>query len=86
MKELCRAYNKRLKWFMGVSAPTFEEYIVNSVITSCLYAFTASTFPGVKSVSQETIDWLMSVPEIVKASAKACRYLDDLGSYEVTYI
>lgn len=63
--------------------PTFEDYIVNTSITSCIYAFCAVKILGMKSPSKEIIDWLMSEPEIIIASAKVCRYLDDLSSYEV---
>ncbi|KAK6119783.1 hypothetical protein DH2020_046474 [Rehmannia glutinosa] len=80
--QICRAYNKKLKWGMGVNLATFEDYIVNSAITSCIYVMSSGTFPGMKSVSKETIDWMMREPKIVMASAKVCRYLDDLGSFE----
>ncbi|KAK6161756.1 hypothetical protein DH2020_005137 [Rehmannia glutinosa] len=82
VKELCKAYNKELKWFMGEKMPSFEDYIANTMITSCLYVICSSTIPGMKSVTKETIDWMMSEPKIFKASAKVCRYLDDLGSFE----
>ncbi|KAK6161771.1 hypothetical protein DH2020_005152 [Rehmannia glutinosa] len=84
VKELCKAYNKELKWFMGEKMPSFEDYIANTMITSCLYVICSSTIPGMKSVTKETIDWMMSEPKIFKASAKVCRYLDDLGSFEVS--
>ncbi|KAK6164229.1 hypothetical protein DH2020_001093 [Rehmannia glutinosa] len=82
VKDVCKAYNKELKWFMGVQMPIFEDYIENSTITSCLYAICLGTIPHMKSVSKETIVWLMSQPKISKASTKVCRYLDDLSSYE----
>ncbi|KAL0435397.1 UNVERIFIED_CONTAM: Gamma-cadinene synthase [Sesamum radiatum] len=52
------------------------------MITSCVYVILSSTIPGVKSASQETIDWLMGEPKIAAAAAKIGRYLNDLGSYE----
>ncbi|KAK6164143.1 hypothetical protein DH2020_001007 [Rehmannia glutinosa] len=71
VKEICKAYNKGLKWVMGQQIPSsFEEYIANTVITSCIYVISSATIPGMKSVSKETIDWLRSVPKIVIASAK----------------
>ncbi|KAL0459202.1 UNVERIFIED_CONTAM: Gamma-cadinene synthase [Sesamum latifolium] len=83
MKQLCKAYDKVLKWAMGqVQIPTFEEYYANMMITSCVYVILSSTIPGVKSTSKETIDWLMGEPKIVAAAAKIGRYLNDLGSYE----
>ncbi|KAL7151856.1 hypothetical protein ABFS83_04G058500 [Erythranthe nasuta] len=83
VKEICSAYNKGLKWGMGRNVPTFEEYMMNTVITSCLYVFSSIMIPGMESVSsKETIDWLMSQPQLVIASAKVCRLMDDLGSYQ----
>ncbi|KAK6164146.1 hypothetical protein DH2020_001010 [Rehmannia glutinosa] len=67
---------------MGEQMHSFEDYIANTVITSTIYVMCAWTIPGMKSVSKETIDWLRSEPKIVIASAKVCRYLDDLGSYQ----
>ncbi|KAK6141551.1 hypothetical protein DH2020_024707 [Rehmannia glutinosa] len=86
VKEICKAYNKGLKWCMGVQIPSFEDYIVNSRITSCVYALCSGTIPGMKYVSKETIDWLMSEPKIVIALAKVCRYLDDLSGYEGQFL
>ncbi|KAL3645125.1 hypothetical protein CASFOL_010305 [Castilleja foliolosa] len=82
IKDICRAYNKGHKWCMGGPMPSFDNYIANTTITSCLYVLCSTTIPGMKSVSNETVDWLRNEPEIVKASAKVCRYLDDLGSFE----
>ncbi|KAL9170108.1 hypothetical protein ABFS82_04G122200 [Erythranthe guttata] len=86
VKHLCRAYNKGLRWCMGgenSNMPRFEDYSVNTVITSCLYVFCSWMMPGMRHVSsKETVDWLMSDPKIIAASAKVCRFLDDLGSYQ----
>ncbi|KAL7152771.1 hypothetical protein ABFS83_04G120700 [Erythranthe nasuta] len=86
VKQICRAYNKGLKWCMGgenSNMPRFEDYSVNTVITSCLYVFCSWMMPAMRHVSsKETIDWLMSDPKIIAASAKVCRFLDDLGSYQ----
>ncbi|KAL3618153.1 hypothetical protein CASFOL_038474 [Castilleja foliolosa] len=82
LKQVCRAYNKEMKWIMRQEMPSFQEYIENSVFGGCLFAISSQTIPGMKSVSKETIDWLMSVPKISVASAKACRYnLDDVSSF-----
>ncbi|KAL0435401.1 UNVERIFIED_CONTAM: Beta-farnesene synthase [Sesamum radiatum] len=83
MTQVCKAFNKVLKWAMGqVELPTFEEYFANMMVTSCVYVIVSSAIPGVKSSSKETIDWLMGEPKIVAAAAKIGRYLNDLGSYE----
>ncbi|XP_011080335.1 gamma-cadinene synthase [Sesamum indicum] len=83
VKQLCKAYDKMLKWAMGqVPMPTFEEYVANMMVTSCVYVLLTSNILAAKSAPKETIDWLMSEPKIVAAAAKIGRYLNDLGSYE----
>ncbi|KAL3618141.1 hypothetical protein CASFOL_038462 [Castilleja foliolosa] len=81
IKQVCKAYNKEMKWIMRQERPSFQEYIENSVIAGCIFAISSPTIPGMKSVTKETIDWLTSVPKIVVASLTVCRYLDDLGSF-----
>ncbi|KAL0435391.1 UNVERIFIED_CONTAM: Gamma-cadinene synthase [Sesamum radiatum] len=82
VKQLGRAYNKELKWFMGRQMPTFEDYFANTVYTSCIYVMFTALIPGVQSASEETIDWLMSEPKILIATAKMGRYVEDLGTHE----
>ncbi|GER40755.1 cadinol synthase [Striga asiatica] len=82
VKELCWAYSRGLKYTMGGPMATFEDYILNSVFGGVIYATYPAAFLGLKSASQETIDWLISKPNIIRASALVCRYLDDLGSYQ----
>ncbi|KAL3650158.1 hypothetical protein CASFOL_006561 [Castilleja foliolosa] len=80
---ICRAYNKELKWLVGQQRPTYDEYLANSLHTSCIYVVTTTVIPGMKSaVSKESIDWLMTDPKIVTATAKLGRYLDDLSTHE----
>ncbi|GER41914.1 beta-farnesene synthase [Striga asiatica] len=82
MKEICRTHSQGLRYTLGAPMGSFEDYVVNTVITSVLYVTCAATVPGLKSVSEETIDWLKSQPKMIRASAMVCRYLDDLGSHE----
>ncbi|KAI3449960.1 hypothetical protein Pfo_006625 [Paulownia fortunei] len=84
VKQISRAYNKDLKWFMGRQMPAFEDYLANSVFTGCIYVMLTAIIPGMKSASEEIIDWLMSEPKIVIASAKMGRYVDDLASHKVS--
>ncbi|KAL0419573.1 UNVERIFIED_CONTAM: Cis-muuroladiene synthase [Sesamum radiatum] len=82
VKQLGKAYNKELKWFMGRQMPTFEDYFANTVYTSCIYVMLTVPIPGMQSASEETIDWLMSEPKILIATAKMGRYVEDLGTHE----
>uniref|UniRef100_A0A1W7HBY5 Putative gamma-cadinene synthase n=1 Tax=Scoparia dulcis TaxID=107240 RepID=A0A1W7HBY5_SCODU len=83
VKQLGRAYLKELNWFLGRRMPPFDEYFANTVITSCIYVMFTAIIPGMKSVTKETIDWLVTEPnKMVIATAKMGRYLEDLGSHE----
>ncbi|KAL0459233.1 UNVERIFIED_CONTAM: Cis-muuroladiene synthase [Sesamum latifolium] len=68
---------------LGGQMPTYEEYLVNTVVTSCIYVFVTVGIPGLKSASKESIDWLMSEPnKALIASTRVCRHADDIGSDE----
>ncbi|XP_047953723.1 gamma-cadinene synthase-like [Salvia hispanica] len=82
VKQLGRAYNKEQKWIMERQMPGFEEYMTNSVITSCMYVMFTSLVPGMKSIDEAAVQWLLSEPKIVISTAKMGRTLEDLGSHE----
>ncbi|KAL0459220.1 UNVERIFIED_CONTAM: Gamma-cadinene synthase [Sesamum latifolium] len=83
VKQICKAYNKHMNWFMGGQMPTYEEYIVNTIVTSCIYIFLTMGIPGIKIASKESIDWLMSEPnKALIASTRVCRHANDVGSDE----
>ncbi|GER29984.1 terpene synthase, partial [Striga asiatica] len=82
VEEICRAHTQGLKFTMGGKMDSFEDFVVNSVVTSIVYVACAAAVPGLKMVSKETIEWLKSEPKIIRAAAMVCRYLDDLGSQE----
>ncbi|KAL0293610.1 UNVERIFIED_CONTAM: Gamma-cadinene synthase [Sesamum calycinum] len=68
---------------LGGQMPTYEEYMVNTVVTSCIYVFLTVGIPGLKSASKEAIDWVMSEPnKALIASTRVCRHADDIGSDE----
>ncbi|KAL0435408.1 UNVERIFIED_CONTAM: Gamma-curcumene synthase [Sesamum radiatum] len=83
VKQIAKAYNRHTQWFLGGQLPTYEEYLDNTVVTSCIYVFVTVGIPGLKSISKESIDWLMS--ESTKpliASTRICRHADDISSDE----
>nr|QBP05430.1 cedrol synthase [Leucosceptrum canum] len=82
VKQLGRAYNQELKWVMERQMPSFEEYVKNSEITSCVYVLFTALFPFLKSATKETIDWLLSEPQLAISTAMIGRFCDDLGSHE----
>ncbi|XP_047948783.1 cis-muuroladiene synthase-like [Salvia hispanica] len=81
VQQLGKAYNEELKWLMERKVPSFQDYLRNSEITSCIYIMFAATIPGLKSVTQQTIDWINTQPKLVTSTAMLGRYWDDLGSH-----
>lgn len=86
MQRLGRAYNQELKWIMGRQLPSFQDYLENSEITSVVYIMFAAIIPGFKSLTQETIDWIRSMPKLAKPTSRIGRYYDDIGTHEVSII
>ncbi|KAL3812624.1 hypothetical protein ACJIZ3_013892 [Penstemon smallii] len=84
VKQICRAYFKKMKWFMERQLPTFDEYISNSWISSCIYVFLTCIIPGMKSVTKEDIELLTSDEpnKLIVGASNITRYLNDLTSYE----
>ncbi|KAL0413490.1 UNVERIFIED_CONTAM: Gamma-cadinene synthase, partial [Sesamum radiatum] len=83
VKQIAKAYNRHAQWFLGGQMPTYEEYLVNTVVTSCIYVIVTVGIPGLKSISKESIDWLMSESnKALIASTRICRHANDIGSDE----
>lgn len=82
VKQLGRAYNQEQIWLMEQRMPTFEEYMNNSVVTSCIYVMFLALVPGMESVTEQDIQWFLSEPKLVISTAKMGRHLEDLGSHE----
>lgn len=84
VKLVGRGYNEELKWIMGGEMPSFEEYMTNSVIRSCMPMTLSAVVPGCTTATKETLDWLLSEPKILISASKIVRLLDDLATHEVS--
>lgn len=84
MKQASRSYLQELKWIMERQIPTFEDYIINSRITTLLYVSLLAGVPGIKSTTKEIIEWLVNDSKIFIAAADGSRLLDDIASYQVS--
>ncbi|XP_047938050.1 cis-muuroladiene synthase-like [Salvia hispanica] len=82
VQHLGRAFNQELKWIMGRKLPSFQDYLENSEITSVVYITFAAIIPGFESLTQETIDWIRTMPKLAKPTSRIGRYYDDIGSHE----
>ncbi|CAA0815536.1 Alpha-humulene/(-)-(E)-beta-caryophyllene synthase [Striga hermonthica] len=80
VKQLARAYNQEQIWIMERQMPSFEDYMNNSVITSCIYVMFLALIPGLKCVTKEVVEWLVNDSKLVISTAKMGRHLEDLGS------
>nr|Q5SBP5.1 RecName: Full=Gamma-cadinene synthase; AltName: Full=(+)-gamma-cadinene synthase [Ocimum basilicum]AAV63787.1 gamma-cadinene synthase [Ocimum basilicum] len=82
IQQLARGYNQELKWVMEKQMPPFKDYLKNSEITSCIYIMFASIIPGLKSFTQEAIDWIKNEPNFAVKAGLIGRYWDDIGSHK----
>ncbi|KAJ6837869.1 (-)-germacrene D synthase-like [Iris pallida] len=82
-KPLVRAYFQEAVWTNTGYKPIFEEYI-NVSLMSCAYPMfiSVSLCLAAEDLSIDTLDCLLSMPKILKASGILCRIMDDLVSYE----
>ena len=71
---------------MGRKLPSFQDYLENSEITSVVYITFAAIIPGFESLTQETIDWIRTMPKLAKPTSRIGRYYDDIGSHEVSFV
>ncbi|KAJ6822070.1 (-)-germacrene D synthase-like [Iris pallida] len=82
-KPFVRANFQDAVWTNTGYKPTFEEYLNVSLVTvGYPLLISASLCIMAKYLSKDTLDWLLSVPKIVKASSILFRLVDDLFSSE----
>ncbi|KAJ6837876.1 (-)-germacrene D synthase-like [Iris pallida] len=82
-KPFVRANFQDAVWTNIEYKPKFEEYLNVSLVTAGYpLLISASLCIMAKDLSKDTLDWLLSVPKIVKASSMLLRLVDDLFSSE----
>ncbi|KAJ6801193.1 (-)-germacrene D synthase-like [Iris pallida] len=80
-KPLVRAYFQEAIWIGTGYKPKFEEYLNISLMSSAYpMLISISLCLMAKDLRNDTLDWLLTVPKIVKASAMICRLMDDIVS------
>nr|Q49SP5.1 RecName: Full=Germacrene A synthase; AltName: Full=PatTpsCF2 [Pogostemon cablin]AAS86321.1 germacrene A synthase [Pogostemon cablin] len=82
-KELARSYAVEAKWFKKGYLPGFEEYLINSLVTSTAGYLNIISFFGVESVTKEDFEWFSKKPRIAVATQIITRVIDDIATYEV---
>ncbi|WMV34391.1 hypothetical protein MTR67_027776 [Solanum verrucosum] len=83
MKKLVRAYFKEAQWLDAGYTPKYEEHLKNALV-SCGYMMAATTsLIGMdESISQETFEWMINEPLIVRAASIINRRMDDMIGHE----
>ncbi|WVZ90845.1 hypothetical protein U9M48_037104 [Paspalum notatum var. saurae] len=82
--DLVRAYNKEVQWReQGYVPSTVEEHLQVSARSGACHLLSCTSFVGMGDVAtEESFEWVCSVPKIVQALCIILRLSDDLKSYE----
>nr|UXF47965.1 terpene synthase 3A [Daphne genkwa] len=83
MKEIVRSYQKEAEFFHTGYTPGFDEYMENSIISGGykMFIILEVITRGEYSL-KETLDWALTVPEMVKSSSLIARFVDDIQTYK----
>lgn len=75
------------KWCKEGYTPTVEEYLDIALISfgHKLLMVTALLGMGSTIATQQIVQWITSMPNILKASAIICRLMNDIVSHKVSY-
>ncbi|PKI61660.1 hypothetical protein CRG98_017884 [Punica granatum] len=83
VKIMVRMYFQEAKWFNKQYIPTVEEYMEVAVVTLGYQMLIVASLLGMPEITTEdTFQWLLSNPNIVRASAAICRLMDDIASHK----
>lgn len=83
VSNLVKCYLVEAKWCNEGYIPTYDEYKINGMFTSCCPIF-ATTFIGLADfATKDVLDWILSNPDILRAASVIARVLDDMASHRV---
>ncbi|KAK6229631.1 hypothetical protein SCA6_018582 [Theobroma cacao] len=81
--RLAQAYLLEAKWMHENYKPTFEQYKANALLTSGYGMLAITAFVGMGDVvTQETFNWAVNDPKIIRASTIICRFMDDIAEHK----
>lgn len=79
--SLCNAFLVEAKWFASGHVPKAEEYLKNGVVSSGVHVVLVHIlFLLGQGITQDTVDFVDSMPGIITSTAAILRLWDDLGS------
>ncbi|URE22752.1 hypothetical protein MUK42_16005 [Musa troglodytarum] len=83
LKSQAGAYFEESRWRDETYAPTLEEHLGVSTMSSACPLFASAILVGMGEVAtKEAFEWAASFPKIVEASAVIARIMNDITSYE----
>ena len=72
------------EWADKCHVPTFDEYVLNGLVTCAFGVIIAASFLGLEEVARgEEYEWLKSNPKIIKAGKMISRLMNDIVGHEV---
>ncbi|QHN95859.1 putative sesquiterpene synthase [Arachis hypogaea] len=80
--NIVQAYMVEAKWCHEDYIPTYDEYMINGILTSGSPWFTTVFIALGEFASKEMFDWISNIPFILKASSFAGRLTNDLSSHK----
>ncbi|CAJ1956842.1 unnamed protein product [Sphenostylis stenocarpa] len=80
--NLINGYMVEAKWCHEGYIPTYDEYKVNGIFTSCFPLFITAFIGFGEFATEETFDWISSDPNIIQAASIIGRVLDDMASHK----
>nr|QEV81844.1 terpene synthase 5 [Prunella vulgaris] len=81
MKRATQGYANEQRWIMKREMPSFEEYMVNSRVTSLMYVTYVAVVAVIESATKETVDWALSDSDIFVYTNDIGRLIDDLATH-----
>lgn len=85
MKVVTRDYFAEIKWREEKYKPTSEEYMQVATASCAYMSLIIFSFLGMgEIVTKEAFDFVLSKPNIIRATLNICRLTDDIVGHEVT--
>ncbi|KAJ3689779.1 hypothetical protein LUZ61_018943 [Rhynchospora tenuis] len=82
-QKLVDSYMQELEWHAKKQVPTFNQRKKTAIEGNAGSVVVCSPLLGMgEVVTEEALNWLTSLPEVVIASMEICRYSDESASYE----
>nr|USM07607.1 beta-selinene synthase [Cymbopogon martinii] len=82
-KLLSKSYLDEAKWCSEKYAPSFKEHMEVSVMSSAFPTLAVVLLVGAGDMAtREVFEWAIGVPDVVRASGEAARFLNDIASYK----